>query len=66
MFGDKATTRNCALLLSFKIGREVCRDGGFNIHPLHCRKGRARIWGRGLVGSCTGLLGIRERRLDSF
>jgi hypothetical protein len=44
--------------------REWCRDegGGFNIHTLHNRRGRARIWSRRLdVGSCTGLLGIRER-----
>jgi hypothetical protein len=43
-----------------------CRRGGLNIHILYTvcgRRGRARIWGRGLivVGSCTGPFGVRER-----
>jgi hypothetical protein len=44
--------------------REWCKSGGggFNIHSLYSTWGRARVWSRGLVvGSCIGLLGIREK-----
>jgi hypothetical protein len=47
--------------LSIEIVEVVGRGRGFNIHGLHSRRDMARIWGRGLVGSCGGLFGARER-----
>jgi hypothetical protein len=60
MFEDKATIRNCALLLSF----DKSEGGGFNISSLHSIWDRARVWSRRLVvGSCIKLLGVRERKV---
>jgi hypothetical protein len=61
MFEDKAANQNCTLLLSIEIVEVVGRGRGIRHPCLHSRRDMARIWGRGLVGSCGGLFGVRER-----